>query len=296
MHKKSVICFGECLWDLFPSGKIAGGAPMNVAIQLNNLGTNARFASKVGADDLGKELLDWQAKKGLYNDLMAMDDTYETGVVVVKLSEKGSPSYTIAAPVAWDFIGYSNELGAAVASSDLFVFGSLVSRNDNRSRTTLHKLLEQANTKVFDINLRAPHYDKRNLFNLLGTAQIVKMNDEELALIGAWINSSAKESDELMSAVQEHFYIDQLVVTFGAEGAKLLNNGKLFITKSIPVKVEDTVGCGDAFLAGFVHRFSQGATSQECLDFASGMGGYVATQKGGTPHLSEAMIEEFVEK
>ena len=50
----SVICFGEVLWDVFPSGEKIGGAPLNVALRLNALGVNTKIASRVDEDDLGK--------------------------------------------------------------------------------------------------------------------------------------------------------------------------------------------------------------------------------------------------
>ena len=61
--RKSIICFGEVLWDMLPSGKVAGGAPMNVAYHAKQFGMNAQMISAVGNDDLGKELVVFLQKK-----------------------------------------------------------------------------------------------------------------------------------------------------------------------------------------------------------------------------------------
>ena len=53
-----VVCFGETLWDMLPSGKQAGGAPMNVAYHLQKLGKDPAVISKIGYDDLGRQLIE----------------------------------------------------------------------------------------------------------------------------------------------------------------------------------------------------------------------------------------------
>ena len=45
-----VICFGEILWDFLPQGKLAGGAPVNVAYHLKQLGKNPAVITRTGAD------------------------------------------------------------------------------------------------------------------------------------------------------------------------------------------------------------------------------------------------------
>ncbi|MDB5205493.1 MAG: hypothetical protein JWR72_568, partial [Flavisolibacter sp.] len=51
-----VVCFGEVLWDILPSGPLPGGAPMNVAYHLKKLGINPALITKVGRDDYGRKL------------------------------------------------------------------------------------------------------------------------------------------------------------------------------------------------------------------------------------------------
>ena len=60
---KKAVCFGEVLWDVFPDGKKAGGAPMNVAFRLQSFGYDVHMISKIGSDDLGSELFEIIASK-----------------------------------------------------------------------------------------------------------------------------------------------------------------------------------------------------------------------------------------
>ncbi|MCB0557257.1 MAG: hypothetical protein KDD02_27175, partial [Phaeodactylibacter sp.] len=73
MEQPTIICFGEVLWDLLPTGRIAGGAPMNVAFHVNQMGMQSKMISSIGDDDLGKELKRFMENKGISTDLIQTD-------------------------------------------------------------------------------------------------------------------------------------------------------------------------------------------------------------------------------
>jgi fructokinase len=49
----NILCFGEILWDMLPTGAQPGGAPVNVAIHLKKQGQNPVIVSKTGNDKEG---------------------------------------------------------------------------------------------------------------------------------------------------------------------------------------------------------------------------------------------------
>jgi sugar/nucleoside kinase (ribokinase family) len=56
----------------------------------------------------------------------------------------------------------------------------------------------------------------------------------------------------------------------------------------------DSVGAGDSFDAGFIHRFLQGATPEECLEYADIAGAFSTTQEGGTEAFKNRdSVEQF---
>ena len=57
MSKPIVISLGEILWDMLPTGKRAGGAPVNFAYHASQNGAESFAISAVGNDELGTELL-----------------------------------------------------------------------------------------------------------------------------------------------------------------------------------------------------------------------------------------------
>jgi hypothetical protein len=196
MRQSTVICFGEVLWDLLPTGKIAGGAPMNVAFQANQLGLSAKMVSRVGADGLGDALLRFLGEKGVSTQFVQTDPQCPTGIVNVTLDSQGSPAYEIVQPSAWDFIASDPTLHDAVAAADALVFGSLACRSD-RTQSTLLELLDVAALRVFDVNLRRPFFSQNLLDALLSKADIVKLNDEELDIIAAWHGAVGGEAQQM---------------------------------------------------------------------------------------------------
>jgi len=292
MKNPIVICFGEVLWDLLPSGKMAGGAPMNVAYQTNNLGMQSRMISRVGADELGQALLSFLQEKGVSTDLVQTDATYPTGVVNVQLDEKGIPSYEIVLPAAWDYIELTTEMLETVSQANALVFGSLSCRSE-QSKQTLLALIEKAPLRVFDVNLRQPFYSRDLLETLLPKANLVKVNDIELAILAEWYGMEGDEATQ-MAALRLKFGFDKLIVTKGADGAACLGSMGYCSVPGVQVSVQDTIGSGDAFLSGFLSQFFAGKSDQECLRFANALGALTATKAGGTPNISAEEIQGFL--
>jgi fructokinase len=289
--EKVAVCFGEILWDILPSGAKPGGAPMNVAYHLKKLGIDPLLITKVGLDDYGRKLIDLLGASSIDTDYFQIDDTAKTGVVYAKPNEFNEVVYDIVYPVAWDFINLEDEVKILVGKSKYFIYGSLIARN-KKSRETLYELLELANNRILDINLRAPHYNKDTVSHLLTKAHTAKLNIAELELITGWYGST-KTTFERIQLLQDEFDIQTIIVTRGAEGAVINFKGQLFEHPGFKVSVEDTVGSGDAFLAAFIHSQNANDNLGEALISASRLGAYVATKAGACPYYCIQYVENF---
>ena len=293
MSKKNIVCFGEVLWDLLPSGKIAGGAPMNVAVHANQLGLNAIMISAVGNDELGNGIMSFLLSRGLSVENIQKNE-YQTGIVEVTLDEKGSPSYKIIEPVAWDFIRLTELAKSTIQAADAFVFGSLSLRNEI-SKKTLLQLQTDTKLKILDINLRKPFFTSELTDELLRVADIVKVNDEELEMICAWYRQTGNEIQNA-SFLKERYQLKGIIVTRGANGAFFIDeNNVVFENQGFKVTVNDTIGSGDSFLAAFITKWLNGESPAVALKYACAVGAFVATQKGATPLISEEDILKFME-
>jgi len=297
-----ICCFGEVLWDMLPSGKLPGGAPMNVATHLQNLGIPAKMISRIGKDELGAEIKAFLESKNCTTEWIQEDETLTTGWVKVQLSEKNEATYTIVHPVAWDFIQTNEATQQLVNQASALVFGTLASRDDTSYQTLLSilKNLPQEThvLKVFDINLRPPHYSQGLIEEFLQYADIVKLNEDELKIVAKWYEIEGDEENQLRE-ISQKFNLNTLIVTKGGDGAILLrleNDGKkhFYQQAGYKVVVADTIGSGDSFLAGFLKNILNGKSSEYALNFACAIGAVVASHSGANPAITEADIEEVM--
>lgn len=288
MQQHEVICFGEILWDVMPAGAEPGGAPMNVAYHLHKNGLQPALITSIGNDESGQKLKALFAERGLCTDYFFTDELQQTGIVYAHADANNDMTYDIVQPVAWDFIPYSEQLATLVSNAGYFVYGSLAARSEV-SRYSLLALLNVARTKVLDINLRAPHYDEQSLLPLLQQADILKMNEEELELVGGWFVGK-QDRQNLIRSLSKALNISTIIVTLGSKGALLFMEETFYEHNGYKVKVADTIGSGDSFLAGFLSQLIKGASPGVALDYASRLGALIATKKGGCPEYD---IEEI---
>jgi fructokinase len=260
--------FGEVLFDCFPNGeRILGGAPFNVAWHSQALGNRPQFISRVGDDDPGEEILsamhDWRMETAG----IQFDTEHQTGRVAVEVCD-GEPRFEILADCAYDFIDTEK---INPADSGILYHGSLGLRN-SISRTAFGKLSQNPALSIFlDVNLRPPWWQKNEVFQWLKKARWVKLNQDELSLLGF----DSGDTRRNMAEFQAEFQIEQLILTRGAEGA-LVRTSDAEYHRILPARAQlviDTVGAGDAFSAIYIHGlladWSIGDTLEVAQEFAS---------------------------
>lgn len=286
------ICYGEVLWDVLPEGPQPGGAPLNVAYHLNKLGVPTDIVSKIGNDEQGKRLENRLAGWGLSRNYLQVDTQYPTSEVIAKMTNGNEVSYEIIFPVAWDFITIGDDFRQKLSKSTYFVYGSLASRN-KVTRDTLLNLLESDAIKVFDINLRPPFIGHDILKTLLQKADIVKFNQSELEMVQILFGGSLGNEVSQIRFIMEHFNIKEIIITKGESGASYYVNDKAWNIWGNEVKVKDTIGSGDSFLAAFIASHYNKEHPETILRNAIAMGAFIATKKGGCPEYDMADYQEF---
>ncbi|MDP3435223.1 MAG: carbohydrate kinase [Bacteroidota bacterium] len=293
IKNNQILCIGEILWDNLPSGAKPGGAPMNVALHLNRIGQKVSISSKVGSDDQGKKLLAFLEDSGLQTDLIQIDETLPTSEVLVHLDENNNATYEICEPVAWDNLILTDSLNSQAKKSGLIIYGTLASRNPETRNTILH-LLENDVVKLIDVNLRQPYDTREIVEQLILKSDIVKLNDEELGVFGQWYNKHKHDEKSLVKWFAEEYNSKMVCVTKGDKGALLYSDGEFYEHPGFKVEAVDTVGAGDAFLAGFIAALLEGKTNDKALEFACATGAFVASKAGATPEYDMIEIEQLL--
>lgn len=282
-----IVGLGEILWDVFPDGKILGGAPANFAYHVSQFGFDGRAISAIGNDELGDEIIENLNKKEL--KYIVEKTPFPTGTVQVTLDSKGVPQYEIMQNVAWDNIPFTPEMEDLARKTKTVCFGSLAQRNQ-ASRLTINKFLDFVPSdalKIFDINLRQHFYSQELINHSLTRCNILKINDDEVVLVAKLFDWVGLSEMEICKKLLENYTLKMVVLTKGTEGSYVITNNETSFKPTPLVTVADTVGAGDSFTAGFVASLLKGKSIAEAHEIAVKVSAFVCTQHGAMPVLPD---------
>lgn len=287
--EKVIVGIGEVLWDLLPAGKKLGGAPANFARHIGRFGFDSCVVSAVGKDPAGDEII------ARFDD-MALPHCIErlpfpTGTVAVTLDNDGIPRYRIQEQVAWDNIPYTPRLEALAQRTQAVCFGSLAQRSEV-SRQTINRFIdsipeENRALKVFDVNLRQAFYGRQLLHDSMCKCNILKINDEELAIVAPMMELTAVDPQERCRQLLDRYRLDTLILTCGVQGSYVFTPQAVSFLPTPKVDVVDTVGAGDSFTAAFIASLLRGHSIPEAHQRAVDVSAFICTQPGATPALPE---------
>jgi fructokinase len=304
-RQKTVVGLGELLWDMLPGGARLGGAPANFAVMAGRLGNRAVVASRVAADDPGKEARAELEKLPVESGYLQHESEYPTGTVTVAL-EGGEPEYTIHEPVAWDRLALTAEWRELARRADAVCFGTLAQRNA-ASRETILGFLGATRpecVRIFDANLRGRHWSGEVLRDSLAWTTIAKVNARELAHVLMGTGACpypvfSEDEQEIVRAARrllERYPVKMVCVTLGARGSVLVTRREHHRHPGLAARVKDTVGAGDAFTAALAHYYLEGAPLETLNEAGNRWGAWVASQSGGMPPLRAETLETMADE
>ena len=221
----TIVGLGEALWDVLPAGKQLGGAPLNVACHAHQLlqarGGRGVVASRVGNDDLGREVLSQLTSRGMTTDFVERDRDHATSTVHVELKD-GEPTYRFAPDIAWDHLEFSPAWARLAASCDAVCYGTLAQRSPP-SRQAIYQFLDAAPqaVRLFDVNLRQDFFDHESIVEGCRRATIVKLNQDELPIIASELKLPAGSPESQLGQLRAKFELDVVVYTRGVRGTLL---------------------------------------------------------------------------
>ena len=287
--KRYIVGLGEALWDVLPEGKKLGGAPANFAYHAAQFGLDTIAISALGEDKLAEETIEALKEHNL-NYLMPRVP-YPTGTVQVTLTGDGIPTYDIKENVAWDNIPFTDEMLEIAKNARAVCFGSLAQRNVV-SRENIHKFLDATPddcVKIFDINLRQQFYTKEVIQESLKRCNILKINDEELVLIGRMFGYPGLDIENKCWLILGKYNLNMLVLTCGTNGSYVFTPGQMSFQETPKVEVADTVGAGDSFTGSFVGSILNGKPVPEAHKTAVQVSAFVCTQNGAMPIVPDRL-------
>lgn len=288
------VVFGEALVDDFITEQVVGGAPFNVARNLAAFGMAPLMITRIGDDKAGAQVRAEFARFGMPEAGLQCDPSESTGRVVVERGN-GEHRFIILPGQAYDHIDAACALKAAAQAAPATIyFGTLAQRGDT-SRHALRGLLCASDARRYlDLNVRQGQVSERCVFDSLHAADIVKVNEDELADLFGWYTRSRHDtaridSLEVRTACMQLlriFSLEALVVTLGARGAVVFCADGAIVAdhhSAPPRRIIDTVGAGDAFSAVFLLGRARGWPLQATLARANRFAGAICGISGAVP-------------
>lgn len=282
----TVTGIGELLWDVFPEGRKLGGAPANFAYHCKAFGVESYPVSCVGDDDPGRDILQALATHDIDVSFIAIDSEHPTGTVSVEVDGNGKPDYVIHEDVAWDHIPLTEEMVTLAKKTDAVCFGSLAQRSKTSRRTIQEFLLATRSdcVKIYDVNLRQDFYSRDLIEEMLDLATVLKLNDEELPVVGGLLGFSGQEKG-LLEKIALRYSLDLVALTKGHAGSCLYQKGRYSEHKGYDTKVVDSVGAGDSFTAVLTTGLLSEFDLDKISDLANKTAAYVCSQPGAMPEM-----------
>jgi fructokinase len=292
---RTVIAFGELLWDLLPDRTTLGGAPFNFISRVHSLGDTGLMISRIGQDSLGRKAAEKIDELGLDRRFVQTDSDCPTGTVKVYFDAQKNPDYIIVPDVAYDRIEPNQAMTQAAAASDCFCFGTLSQRAE-RSRSTLRELIASAENsfKLLDINLRKNCFCPETVRYSIGAADALKLNEDEVPDTARIMNLRYDGIPEFCERMIEQHGLRYCLVTLGEKGVFAVSrDGQKTYVPGYRIVLADSLGAGDAFTAGFVHKMLRGESLKNACSFGNKLGAVVASKPGATAPVTLQEISQL---
>ncbi|QIG39411.1 sugar kinase [Microbacterium sp. 4R-513] len=272
-----------------------GGAEGNVAIGLARLGVDVSWLGRVGDDSIGRRVIRDLRGEGV--DVHAIvDEAAATGLMLKETPRAGSTvvSYYRAGS-AGSRLTPSDLAGIELEHARLLHVTGVTLAISDSARATVFAAIERARAAgvrvSFDVNHRSRLWSTETARPVLreatALADILFAGDDEAAIVlDAETPPCLEETAEALASLGPR----EVVLKHGAAGASAWLEGVLTSAPAVAVPVVDTVGAGDAFVAGYLSELLAEAPTEKRLGTATRTGAFACRHPGdwqGAARLAE---------
>ena len=287
--------------------KHAGGAAANVAVGLAKLGIRTSFIGRVGRDPFGHFLTSELRKTGVDTARVRIDDSHRTRLAFVSRTRSGGRDFAF-----WESSPADEQLQPSdvdlshLARSGIVHIGSFLLLKEPARSTAFHiaeKVSRLGSMVSFDPNIRLPLWRspgeaRRELLKMVGIASVLRLNDKEAYFLTG-IRPYRRAASKLLAEGPI-----LVAITMGSRGCYACTNRHSSFVRGFKVRVVDTTGCGDSFLAALlfgilkerkrIRNFSESTLGSICR-FSNAAGALTATRLGVITALpTRAQVERFL--
>ena len=275
------LIIGEAFWDIFEDKtKLMGGSALNVAWNLHGLGGEFHFATRLGDDDLGHEIVQEMKNWGMDTHDIQFHDTLSTGVIKVVMDESKKPTFISPGEIAFDHIEFTPSLEVIPDNAIMYHCTYMLRHPDNQN--TLRKLKKKGHPVFMDLNLRDPYWSNELIDEWARNLEILKLSDDEFVMMTGQKDLEIEKQIEWMQKWMKKKNIRNALYTMGVKGAYWLTQTENFFAHTQKINAVSTVGAGDAFCAGVLFSRSLQMSPRECIEKSSRFAAEICMVPGAT--------------
>lgn len=267
-----------------------GSSSAIFSCNLSTLGSKVKFVGRLGCDNFGDFVLNSLTSKGVNVDGIRRSATHLTGITTVLNFDEDRAMVTYPGAMKdltlRDISDEDLQRSRHLHLSSVFLQTGLLS--------DITRLFKRAKTLGLTTSLD-PQWDPTekwdiDLQSLLPYVDVFMPNVEELLHL-----SRKPDLKKAIGAVSK--LGTTLVVKKGSEGAYLVNKDETIFQEAFRnTNVADSIGAGDSFNAGFIHKFLLDRPWKECLEFGALMGAVNTTRPGGTSAFGDRQMIQSIAK
>lgn len=293
---KKIVAFGEVVWDILPNEKILGGTPSNMVFRCNSFNEEGFLLSRVGDDQLGIDALARLKELGISDENVQVDFEFPTGTVKITLDENNEANFHVTPDVAFDHIEFSAEALKLARNADCLFYGLLPQRF-GISKNTLRELINESRDSVhfFDLKLFHHFFNLKVVEYLLEDSHIVRFKEKEIEFLGRELGLDTNNIETFCAHLINRYKINVVLITRGDAGVFAFKKQQgAFYDTGYKIKVEDNIGSGMAFCAGFLHYYLNGKSMHDSLKFGNAAGALNTTKRGATQYFNKEDVLTFM--
>lgn len=266
-----------------------GGSATNVTCNLSKLGLKTAIIGKIGMDDHGRYLLDQLKFYKVNSKYVKIDPIKPTGVSMIVIDKRGEP-LLFEMVGANEFLSKNNISRRAIENAKhLHMSGSTPGALEFAAAYA-KKMKKRVS---FDPGRTKSQLGFKKLWPILKNVDILITNKVELTRVASF---SEDDFEAAFDFLKEKMKNKIILVKGGRKETIVYQAGRIFSVSTVPIKVVDTIGSGDAFAAGFLSKFLRRKRMEECVRFANVCGALKATREGATGLPMKKEVELFYQR
>jgi 5-dehydro-2-deoxygluconokinase len=321
MGRSSIDLYSNQIGAPFPEiesfSAYVGGSPTNVCVGAQRLGLKTALLTAVGEDPVGEFILAFLRQEGVVTRYIPEKAGARSSAVMLGIQPPDRFPLVFYRDNCADIqLDIDDVMATPVADAQVFLFaGTNLSQEPCRSATLMAaEKARQARAKVvLDVDFRPGQWHDVRAFGVAvrsalrlvdvliateGELHAALMLDKNQMLLSHSQESDTRVGGDTARAIKTLLGMgpQALILKVGGEGAQVhLKTGRMIPVPGFAVKVQNILGAGDAFAAGFLYGYVNGWEWQRAARLGNACGAIVVTKHGCANFMpTMAEVKEFV--